>query len=184
MRKPAATDKRPEAGFNLSDVLGDDTVVTATPLPAQDGPRSPDAAVGSWSIAGSLTEPCNQVDVTEEDETATYDSDDSESSSGSDAESCGTEVLEEQASTQPGSPFLGTEPKYYQHKKSKVVHIASLLGTSFTCGRQLTAEHRRCLEILIVDPMRCQQCCRRAASRTRDDDLTDMQAVVKRAKHS
>ena len=143
----------------------DSTFVTDMPLPIPAGLDSPETTGGGWSMAGSsneVTQP--EPPVMEEVDTATCFSDESESSSGSEAESCATDVIEEHASSQPLHTF-GGETKYYQHRKSKVVHVASLMGTSFSCGRQLTPEYRQCSEMMIVDSMRCQQ-CRRHATRT------------------
>ena len=162
-------------------VGADSTLVTDVPLPIPDGLESPETTVCGWSVAGSSSG-VNQPEppVVEEIDTATCISDESESSSDSDADSCATDVIEEHASSQP-HPVFGGEMKYYQHKKSKVVHVASLMGTSFSCGRQLTTEYRQCSEMMIVDSMRCQQ-CRRHATRTGGEDLADMGAVVKRAR--
>ena len=157
------------------------TFVTDLPLPIPAGPRSPESNEGGWSLAGSSTEiPQPGLQVVTDADTATCFSDESESSSGSDAESCATDVIEEQASSQPTSAF-GGETKFYQHRKSKIVHVASLMGTSFACGRQLTPEYRQCSEIMVVESMRCQQ-CRKHAAKIGEGDLADLNAVVKRAR--
>ena len=155
--------------------------MTDVPLPAPSEAQTLVTDDCEWSVAGSLPDAFEpQVSVAED--TVSCDSDDSQSSTDSDAESCATEVLEEQASSQPPAPVFGGELKFYQHKKSKVVHTASLLGTSFTCGRQLTPEYRKCTEMMVVESMKCQQCQKRTSTRTRDDDLVDMDAAVKRAR--
>ena len=157
----------------------DSTLVTDVPLPVPAGVDSP-ASIG-WSLAGSANDVAQPAVVAaDEVDTTTCFSDESDSSSGSDAESCATDIIEEQASSNQPHIF-GGEVKYYQHKKSKVVHVASLMGTSFSCGRQLTPEYRQCSEMMVVDSMRCQQ-CRRHATRASGNDLADLDAVVKRAR--
>ena len=157
------------------------TLVTDLPLPVPSGIGSPESNECGWSLAGSSNEiPQLDQQVAEEIDTTTFFSDESESSSGSDAESCATDVIEEQASSQSLSVF-GGETKYYQHRKSKVVHVASLMGTSFSCGRQLTPEYRQCSEMMVVASLRCQQ-CRKHATKVGANDLADLDAVVKRAR--
>ena len=166
---------------NHQDAEMDSTLVTDLPLPIPAGLKSPVSTGAGWSVAGSsneITRP--EPRLVEEIDTTTCFSDESESSSGSDAESCATDVIEEHASSKP-LPVLGGETKYYQHRKSKVVHVASLMGTSFSCGRQLTPEYRQCSEMMIVESMWCQQ-CRKHATRAGGGDLADLGAVVKRAR--
>ena len=169
----------------MADQPGGQVLVTDIPLPAQEDGYSPGSLAESWNLETletsappAVPEPCEAVDA------ISCDSDDSDSSSDSEADSCATETLEEQAKNIPEvqPPAQKSTPKMYQHKKSKVVHYASLFGTSFTCGRQLTQEYRACSDRLVIDSMRCQQCPRRVDSRTHDGDLENMEAVVKRSR--
>ena len=109
-------------------------------------------------------------------------SSDSSSSSDSDADSCATEVMAEQAATQQPPSSGGDSHKLYQHRRSKTVHSASSLGTTFLCGRQATTEYRPCPAFMVVDSMRCLQCHHKAKSRSIDQNLENMDAVVKRAR--
>jgi len=163
----------------------DPGLVTDVPLPAPEGEYSPGSLAESWNLetpgipaVPAAMEPSEAVD------TISCNSDDSSSSSDSEADSCATETLEEQAKDMPEAHASAQKsiPKMYQHKKSKVVHYASWSGTAFTCGRQLTQEYRQCSERLVVESMRCQNCQRRVDSRTRDHDLENMEAVVKRSR--
>ena len=107
---------------------------------------------------------------------------DSDTSTDSDADSCATEVLCEQASTQTTVHKDESKHKFYQHRKTKVVHLASPLGTSFLCGRRVTAEYRPYPDCLIVNSMKCQQCRIKTDSKPVDPNLESMDAVVKRAR--
>jgi hypothetical protein len=107
---------------------------------------------------------------------------DSDTSTDSDADSCATEMLCEQASIQGPVQKDESKHKFYQHRKTKVVHSASPLGTSFLCGRQVTAEYRPYPDCLIVGSMKCQQCRIRTESRSVDQNLENMDAVVQRAR--
>eukprot|EP00435_Cladocopium_sp_Y103_P045581 s2791_g13.t1 len=103
--------------------------------------------------------------------TESLEDDLSDSSSSSDSsESCLDDVIEEHAQplfeipSEQDRPIAATESpetNYYQHRNSKVVHMLSFGGTSFLCGRQLTADYRKCSLLLVAESMKCQQCKKR-----------------------
>lgn len=120
--------------------------------------------------------------------TETCQDDTSSSSSDSDADSCLDEVVEKNSSGQVGCQTVSFFDKddgkteYYQHRSSKVVHVLSVYGTSFLCGRQLTKEYRNCSLLLVVESMKCQQCARRASGRAKEAPSSSLGAAVKRAR--
>jgi hypothetical protein len=76
-----------------------------------------------------------------------------------------------------------SKTEYYQQRNSKVVHVLSLFGHSFLCGRQLTKDYRNCSLLLVVESMN-QQCGRRAGGRPKEVPSPRLEAAVKRARRA
>ena len=167
-------------------------IVTNEPLPTSQAEDPAD--VGSQTSSLNLesfdimsSDPGHPPD----DAAQAFEEMDSSSSSDSSSESCLDEIVEQNAKQPEDGPQLplahGAEDgqeKHYQHRSSKVVHTLSLFGSSFLCGRQLSAEYRPCSMLLVVNVMMCQQCQKRQHGRINAQASQDLGSVVKRARRS
>ena len=163
----------------------------ANSVPLDDGPQLGTEEASELPVNIGSDAGCDQS-VAQSNSQADVDSDSDSSSSSSSSDSCLDEVVEDYAkngavqgeatNVASNQTKYKRELVYYQHRQSKVVHFLSFCGHSFLCGRQLTKEYRQCTLLLVVDSMKCQQCVRRHAGRSHDEDSARLGSAVKRAR--